>query len=111
MPDFNEYWRPHQASMTASIMHITLANQAQPNDDVLFQEVGGEAVLLNLGSESYFGLNEVGTRIWALLAENNSLQHTFDTLCTEYEVTPEQLKSDLLALVDDMAKAGLVQLR
>ena len=91
--------------------HITLAHQAQPNDDVLFQEVGGEAVLLNLGSESYFGLNEVGTRIWALLAENDSLQHAFDTLCTEYEVAPEQLQSDLLALVDEMAKAGLVQLR
>ncbi len=91
--------------------HITLAHQAQPNDDVLFQEVGGEAVLLNLGSESYFGLNEVGTRIWALLGEGNSLQHVFDILCAEYDVTPEQLKSDLLSLVDEMAKAGLVQVR
>ena len=95
---------PHQP-----MPHITLATQARPNDDVLFQEVGGEAVLLNLASESYFGLNEVGTRIWALLAENNSLQHAFDILCKEYEVTPEQLQADLLALVDDMAKAGLVQ--
>lgn len=91
--------------------HLTLEHKAQPNDDVLFQEVGGEAVLLNLGSESYFGLNEVGTRIWALLGEGNSLQDVFDILCAEYDVTPEQLQSDLLSLVDEMAKAGLVQVR
>lgn len=89
--------------------HITLANQAQPHNDVLFQEVGGEAVLLNLGSESYFGLNEVGTRIWSLLAENTQLQNAFDILCAEYDVEPAKLEADLLALVDEMAKAGLVQ--
>jgi Coenzyme PQQ synthesis protein D (PqqD) len=92
------------------MQHITLAHQAQPKDEVLFQEVGGEAVLLNLDSESYFGLNAVGTRIWALLGQNSSLQHAFDTLCAEYEAEPAQLESDLLHLVDEMAKAGLVQL-
>ncbi len=92
------------------MQHITLAHHAQPNDEVLFQEVGGEAVLLNLASESYFGLNAVGTRIWALLGQNNSLQHAFEALCAEYEAEPAQLESDLLHLVDDMAKAGLVQL-
>ena len=111
MPDFNEYWQPHLASMTVSMPHITLAHQAQPNDDVLFQEVGGEAVLLNLASESYFGLNEVGTRIWSLLGENTQLQNAFDILSAEYNVEPAQLETDLLTLVDEMAKAGLVQVR
>jgi hypothetical protein len=92
------------------MQHITLAQQAQPKDEVLFQEVGGEAVLLNLTSESYFGLNAVGTRIWALLGQNSSLQNVFNTLCAEYEAEPAQLESDLLHLVDEMAKAGLVQL-
>lgn len=91
--------------------HITLAHHAEPNDDVLFQEVGGEAVLLNLGSESYFGLNEVGTRIWALISEDSLLQRTYDQLCDEYDADPAQLQLDLLTLVDEMAKAGLVQVR
>lgn len=91
--------------------HITLAHQAQPNNDVLFQEVGGEAVLLNLGNENYFGLNEVGTRVWELLSKDGNLQRAFDTLYAEYDVTPEQLESDLLSLIDEMAKAGLVNVR
>lgn len=93
------------------MLPITLAHQALPNDDVLFQEVGGEAVLLNLGSESYFGLNEVGTRVWMLLDKGNSLQDICEILCAEYDVTFEQMQSDLLSLVDEMAKASLVQVR
>ena len=90
-------------------MNITLSQQAKPSDDVLFQEVGGEAVLLNLASESYFGLDPVGTRIWVLLTEDAALQRAFDILCDEYEVEPERLQADLLGLVEKLAEAGLVQ--
>ena len=90
-------------------MNITLSQQAKPSDDVLFQEVGGEAVLLNLASESYFGLDPVGTRIWLLLNEDASLQLAFDTMLGEYEVEPAQLENDLLDLVAKLAEAGLLQ--
>jgi len=89
-------------------MNFTLSQQAKPSDDVLFQEVGGEAVLLNLASESYFGLDPVGTRIWVLLSEDGSLQRAFDLLCDEYEVEPAQLEADLLGLVEKLAESGLV---
>jgi len=90
-------------------MNITLSQQAKPSDDVLFQEVGGEAVLLNLASESYFGLDPVGTRIWVLLNEDAHLQRVFDTMLGEYEVEPAQLQADLLDLVAKLAEAGLLQ--
>jgi hypothetical protein len=41
--------------------------------DVLFQEVSGETVLLDLESEHYFGLDAVGTRIWGLIGEGVSV--------------------------------------
>ncbi len=90
-------------------MNLTLSGQANPSDDVLFQEVGGESVLLNLASESYFGLDPIGTRIWVLLGEDGSLQRAFDILADEYEVEPAQLEADLLDLVQKLAEAGLVQ--
>jgi hypothetical protein len=89
-------------------MNLTLSHQAKPSDDVLFQEVGGEAVLLKLGSETYFGLDAVGTRIWILLNEEPGLKRAFDILSDEYEVETEVLERDLLALVDRMAEAGLL---
>ena len=89
-------------------MHITLAQRAKPTADVLCQEMGGEVVLLDLASERYFGLDPVGTRIWALLDQDQPLQQVLDTLCTEYDAPRDRLQADLVALVGQLADAGLV---
>jgi Coenzyme PQQ synthesis protein D (PqqD) len=76
--------------------------------DVLVQEFSGEAVLLDLAKESYFGLDEVGTRAWRLLEEHGRLQPVVQTLLTEYEVDEDTLRLDLEELVGGFVEAGLV---
>ena len=76
--------------------------------EALFQEIGGEGVILDLKSSSYFGLDEVGVRLWQLLQANPSLQDACDTLLAEYEVESAQLEQDLVKLLDQLAEAGLV---
>jgi hypothetical protein len=78
--------------------------------EVIFQEVAGETVILDLDSESYFGLDSVATRIWQLIEETGNLQSIFDTLLEEYEVGEAQLRDDLEALVSEAAARGLVKL-
>lgn len=92
-------------------MDITLLHHAVPDAEVLFQEIGGEAVLLSLTRELYFGLDAVGTRAWLALTRDPSLQSAFDVLRTEYDVEPARLEQDLLALVGQLRDAGLVQIR
>lgn len=89
-------------------MNPTLADTVTASQEVLFQEVGGEAVLLDLGSERYFGLDEVGCRIWQLLQEHGGVQIVFDRMLEEYDVEPARLEADLLNLLGDLAAAGLV---
>ena len=95
--------------MTASSHRVTLEDQVQRSSEVLVQEVGGEAVLLDLASERYFGLDPVGTRIWQLLADAPSLAQVHTTLCGEFDAAPERIGEDLLALVGQLSEAGLVQ--
>lgn len=76
--------------------------------EVMFQELGGEMVLLDLASESYFGLDEVGARIWALLNEQGELQTVFEAMLAEYDVEPRELEKDLRELVERLLEAGLV---
>lgn len=78
--------------------------------DVISQEVSGETVLLDLNSENYFGLDEVGTRIWQLIEQTGHLQAVYDTMLAEYEVSEEQLQEDLENLVSEVEKIGLVKL-
>lgn len=79
--------------------------------DVISQEVSGETVLLDLNSENYFGLDEVGTRIWQLIESSGKLQDIYDTLLAEYEVEADQLLEDMEQLLTDIEKAGLVTLQ
>lgn len=78
--------------------------------DVISQEVSGETVLLDLESENYFGLDEVGTRIWQLIKETNELQLIFDTLLKEYDVSEERLQLDMTTLLTEIEGMGLVKL-
>ncbi len=78
--------------------------------EVISQEVSGETVLLDLESENYFGLDEVGTRIWQLIKESGDLRAIYDTLLAEYEVEEEQLHTDLEALLEEIAGLGLVKM-
>jgi hypothetical protein len=55
-------------------------------EHVLVRELGGESLLLNLESETYFGLDDVGTRMWTLLVERPSIQHALEALQREYGV-------------------------
>ena len=77
--------------------------------DVLFQEVSGEIVLLDLESENYFGLDEVGARVWTLLSEGRHVGEVIDILLGEYEVNRETLERDVQDLLADLLKAGLLK--
>jgi len=79
-------------------------------DEVMFRDLDGEAVLLNLDNENYYGLDEVGTRIWTVLTTTNSIQEAYDILINEYDTEPEVLKVDLSELVQELQKQGLIDL-
>ena len=87
---------------------ITLAHRATRSDQVLSQDLDGEAVLLDLASEQYFGLNAVGTRIWQLLEAPYGLADVHRILCSEFEADHARIEGDLLALVGKLRDAGLI---
>ena len=76
---------------------------------VLVRQIEGESVLLNLQSERYFGLDEVGSRMWASLTTADSIQASYETLLGEYEVDAEQLRRNLEELIEKLIENGLVE--
>ena len=93
----------------AGIMDLSLNDSIVIPDDVLFRELDGEAVLLNLKTGTYFGLNPVATRMWQLMAEQRSLARVLETMVREYEVDPQVLENDLLELSRQLCAGGLCQ--
>lgn len=88
---------------------VTLAQRYTRSPDVLSQEVGGEAVLLDMSSEQYFGLNAVGLRVWDLLTYPIALKAVHQQLCEEFDADPDRIQADLLQVVAQMVDAGLLR--
>jgi hypothetical protein len=79
--------------------------------DVMLRIIGEEAVILNLKSELYLGLDPVGTRMWMVLHGAPSIQAAFELLLAEFEVEPERLRRDLDKLLEQMIEQGLIELQ
>ena len=76
---------------------------------MIFRVLEDEAVLLNLKTGTYFGLDPVGTRVWQLIVEHGALADVLEAMLREYEVDPGVVERDLLALVGRLCAKGLVE--
>ncbi len=79
-------------------------------NDVLMQKVGDDAILLNLKTENYFALDEIGTRIIDTLQESDSVAQAVQKLVGIYEVDEGKLTTDAVRLVEECEQHGLLQI-
>ena len=80
-----------------------------PHPDVVWRLVEGEVVLLNVTTGQYYSLDEVGSRVWALLPSTGlTLTALRDALLSEYDAEPAVMDRDLQALFDRLTTADLV---
>jgi hypothetical protein len=90
-------------------MEISFTDRVKVPDEVLISGLQGESVLLNLNSERYFGLDEVGTRMMTVLSESSSIQDAYEKLLEEYDVEGEVLRKDLTSIIEQMVGQGLAE--
>ena len=67
-------------------MAISFADSVRIPDDVLISNLQEESVILNLISERYFGLDNIGTRMLSVLSNSESIEAAYETLAAEYDV-------------------------
>ena len=79
--------------------------------DQISSDLAGEVVMLNLKNGTYYGLDEVGARVWNLIQEPRSVGAVRDVILDEYDVEVERCERDLLALLGELAAADLIEVR
>ena len=87
---------------------VSLQSHIQIPEDVLFHDLDGEAVLLNLENGKYYGLDRLGTEIWTMLSEHGQVALAYQAVLDSYDVEPERLQTDLLALLEKFTEQGLI---
>lgn len=86
-----------------------MAARLQIADDVLFQTVADEAVLLNMADNHYYGLDDVATRMWQLLGEHGAEDAVIQAMLEEYDIDEATLRQDFAALVAELERRGLIR--
>ena len=76
---------------------------------VVFRQMDDGAVLLDLESGVYFGLDQVGTRVWTLLVEHGTTDAVCAAMIEEFDVEPDVLAADVRRLVAELQQGGLVR--
>ena len=90
-------------------MTVSLDERVVAAPRVLCKDLGGELILLDLETETYFGLNAAGARLWNLLTTAPTIRDAFAVMLAEYEVAPAELEHDMGALIDDLVRLGLLR--
>lgn len=87
---------------------LTTHTVAEPDPKVVCTTLkSGETVLLHLGTNIYFTLNETGSRIWNLMSEGSTLGEISRTLGFEFDVTSDRAKQSVIKLTDELVREKL----
>lgn len=78
--------------------------------DVVSRNMEGEEVMLDLASGVYYGLNEVGSRIWSFIEKGSETESIVREIASEYGKDEKQIEKDLKDLVETLEKKGLIEL-
>lgn len=78
-------------------------------ESVIFQRLEQEAVLLEMSGQVYYGLDDVGVKMWELLLKYHDIETVVTELKGIYGVDETVLKTDLTAFVRRLLDAKLLK--
>lgn len=90
---------------------MNLHNKVTIPPQVLVNKIDDELVILDLASNTYFGLNSVGAHIWSFLSEGKTLAETCHQMLNKYAVAPNEIERDVVNLTNELLSKNLVQLQ
>lgn len=77
--------------------------------DCISTEIDNEVVLMHINNGRYYGLNSTLGRIWTELENATIVSALIEKLQSQYQGEPEQIRSDILEVLEQMQKNKLIQ--
>ena len=77
--------------------------------DLVSSSLDEETVMMSVNSGKYYGLDEIGSRIWELIKQPRSVSDLCDILLEEFEVDRKQCEKDVLDFLNELAEKKLLR--
>ena len=87
---------------------ITRESIVKPAENVLWNTIDDEAVVLNINNGYYYTLSPVALSMWNACDGTSKLYCIADALTQVYDATPEQLEHDLIIFIRECLRESLM---
>jgi len=91
--------------------NIDLNSTVKRAEDLVSCDLDGETALMSVANGKYYGLDPIGSRIWAFLEQDRTVEDLCGQLVEEFEVEPLQCRQDVLAFLQDLARDNLIKVK
>ena len=89
---------------------ITKDTVVSRTKEVLASKMDGETIMMSIASGSYYGMDNIGSRIWELIAEPIRVSDLCDRLMEEFDVAFDQCLADVIAFLNALGENRLIEL-
>jgi hypothetical protein len=89
---------------------ITLESSIQRNPGMVTSNLDGELVMMSVENGEYYGLDEIGSRIWELMEKPIVIEKLIHCLTLEFEVERQECEQDTLEFLEDLFSRKLINL-
>lgn len=86
-----------------------MSSRFSQSPDVAVAAFDGQTTLMEPTGGVYYGLDTIGSRIWALLEQPQGVDELVAALCEEFEVPVETCEADVRELLNSMVDRKLVR--
>ena len=76
--------------------------------EVAWRDLDGEAVILDLKTDTYFSLDKIGTKIWNKMIKKSEVKDLVSLITSSYDVPAKEAEKDVRELISSLEKTGLI---
>ncbi len=80
------------------------------SDEVLEADIDNEKVMMSVERGEYYGLDAIGSEIWALFEKPRSVAEVCAEMGSRYDVSADVCERDVVAFVGDLVADGTLRL-
>ena len=89
---------------------ISASDTIVRDETTLVSALDDELIIIDIAKGKYLAIDRIGAAIWEAIAQPVAVGTLVDGLADRYAAPREQIGSDVLAFLDNLASRGLVRI-
>ncbi len=99
---------PRYIKQMANISNVSIISR---NENMLFSKLDDELVMMSIQNNEYYGLDNIGTRIWEIIEKPISFSDLMKIILDEYEVNENECKEDILEFLNLLMEKNAIAIK